>query len=66
MYGKILKDLRQEKGLTQAQLAQDLETTQRNISRYELETIDLSTEMVSKICKYFKISADYLLGIKGD
>ncbi len=64
MYGKNLKQLRLSKGLTQKQLAEILNTTQINISRLELEIIDLSTDMTIKICKYFDISADYLLGIE--
>ncbi len=63
MYGKIIKELRQEKGWTQTQLAKELDTTQKAISRYELEQIDLSTEIIIKICKLFEISSDYLLGL---
>ncbi len=66
MYGQILKELRKEKGWTQAQLAEKLNTSQRSISRYELELFDLSTDMVIKICKIFEISADYLLGLKDE
>lgn len=64
MYGVILKILRIEKGLTQKQLAEILNTTQRTISKYESEKLDLSTDMIAKICKYFDITADYLLGIE--
>lgn len=63
MYGKIIKELRQEKGWSQTQLAKELDITQKAISRYELEQIDLSTEMIIKICKLFDISSDYLLGL---
>ncbi len=63
MYGKIIRELRQEKGLTQAALAEKLGTCQRNISKYESEALDLSTEMIIKLCKYFEISSDYLLGL---
>lgn len=63
MYGKILKELRLERNLTQTQLAEHLGTTQKNISKYELEVYDLSTDMIQRICKFFNVSADYLLGI---
>jgi len=66
MYGQILKELRKEKGWTQAQLAEKLNTSQRSVSRYELELFDLSTDMIIKICKLFEISADYLLGLKDE
>lgn len=66
MYGKILKELRQEKGWSQDELAKKLNTSQRTVSRYERELFDLSTDMIVKICNLFEISADYLLGLKED
>ena len=63
MYGQRLKELRMEKGLTQTELAKILNTTQKSISKYENEYLDVSTETIIKICKYFDVSADYLLGL---
>ena len=63
MYGQRLKELRMEKGLTQTELAKVLNTTQKSISKYENEYLDVSTETIIKICKYFEVSADYLLGL---
>ena len=64
MYGNKIKELRTEKGLTQSELAIKLQTSQRNISKYELELLDLNTELIIKICKFFEVSADYLLGLE--
>ncbi len=64
MYGQRIKELRIEKGLSQQQLADELNTTQKNISKYELEVIDLSTELIIRLCKFFEVSADYLLGLE--
>lgn len=66
MYGQRLKELRQEKELSQQKLAIELQTSQKNISKYETEYLDLSTDMIIKICKYFDISADYLLGLEDE
>lgn len=66
MYGIRLKELRKENGLSQVELARKLQTTQRNISKYELETLDLSTEFIIKICTFFGVSADYLLGLEDE
>lgn len=63
MYGKRIRALRIEKKLSQGQLAKALGTSQKNISKYELEILDLSTVMIIRICKFFNVSADYLLGL---
>ncbi len=63
MYGKIIKELRLEHNLTQKQLAENLGTTQKSISKYELELLDLSTDMLIRLCKFFDVSADYILGV---
>ena len=63
MYGKRIKELRIERGYTQQELAEILHTSQKTISKYELDSTDLSTIMIERICKFFDISSDYLLGI---
>lgn len=63
MYGERLRELRTERGLTQKQLAEKLGLTQKNVSKYELEKLDLNTETIVKICRFFGCSADYLLGL---
>lgn len=63
MYGERLRELRIERGLTQKQLAEKLGLTQKNVSKYELEKLDLNTETIVKICNFFECSADYLLGM---
>ncbi len=62
MYGQRLRELRIEKELTQTQLATFVCSSQRNISKYENETLDLSTDMLIKICDFFDVPADYILG----
>lgn len=66
MYGQRIRELRIEKGLTQTQLAEQLGLTQKSVSKYELEQLDLSTELVVKISRFFDVSADYLLGMSDD
>ncbi|MDE6302580.1 MAG: helix-turn-helix domain-containing protein [Clostridia bacterium] len=63
MFGQRIKELRLEKNLTQKQLAAVLNTTQRTISKYESESLDLNTDMIIRICKYFQVSADFILGL---
>lgn len=63
MYGERLRELRCEKGLTKKQLAEKLNISQKSLSKYERESLDLSTELIVRICRYFQVSADYLLGL---
>lgn len=66
MYGSKIRELRLEKGLSQAEFAKKIGTSQRNVSKYENEQLDLSTEILLSICAFFQISADYLLGRSDD
>ena len=58
-----LKELRIEKELTQKQLAEMLQTTDDSIYSWEKGRSQPSIEMLRKICQYFDVSADYLLGL---
>ncbi len=64
MYGRILRELRTEKNLSQKQLAELLNTKTQTISKYELEQLDLSTDLIIKICEIFEVSSDYLFRFK--
>ena len=57
-----LKELRQERGLNQQELALEIETTQRNISNWENGNTEPDIQMILKMSKFFEVSADYLLG----
>ena len=61
--GIKLKALRQEKGITQKQLADYLELVPASISAYETSGNYPSADIIIKICRFFSVSADYLLGL---
>lgn len=63
MIGKKIRELRTEKGLKQIELAEILNVTQSTIVRYENGKYEPSLSTLIKICKYFEVSADYLLGL---
>lgn len=58
-----IKDLRKEKGLSQTEFAQALNTTQDNISRIESAKKSIDIHTLCDIAKYFEVSTDYLFGI---
>lgn len=62
--GKILKELRKEKGLTQTALADILCTTQDSISLWELGKSLPDIPTLIKIAEFFDVTSDYLLGIE--
>ena len=55
-----------EKGWSQLELGKKMNCGQRTISRYELETADLSTSVLIAFCHLFEVSADYILGIEDE
>lgn len=64
--GERIRSLREDNNLTQSQLAQKLNTTQRKISYIECGRYEPCIGDIVEICKFFKVSADFLLGIKKD
>ena len=57
-----LKELRYEKGLTQAEVANAINTSQRNIGRWENDENEPTASYISKLALFFEVSTDYLLG----
>ncbi len=66
MFGERIKELRIEKNWTQSDLAAQIQCNQQTVSRYEQEKIDLSTDVIIRLCHLFKVSADYLLGLEDE
>lgn len=62
-YKTRLKDLREDKDMTQKELAALLKTTQPQIVRYEQGTRDLPLEHLVLLCRFFNVSADFFLGL---
>ena len=62
-FQKRLKELRTEKGLSQKQLAQHIGATSSAVSFWETGINEPKISYVIALCKFFDISADYLLGL---
>lgn len=61
MYQRI-RDLREDKDMTQTQMAQILMCSQRVYSNYERGDIDIPTHILIKLADFHEVSVDYLLG----
>ena len=59
-----LKDARTEKGLSQQQVAEAIGVTRSAYSNYEQGIREPDLNTLKKICMFFNISSDYLLGIE--
>ena len=62
-FGKKLKKLRTDAGLTQAELAKRMNITKAVVSYYELQERTPSPDVLIKIANIFRVTTDYLLGI---
>lgn len=62
--GEKIRNLREDADLSQSALGKAVNMTQRKLSYIELGTSEPSVEDIIAICKFFHISADYLLGLK--
>lgn len=60
-FGAKLKQLRQEQGWSQDDLAEQAQIDGRQISRYENDRVVPSVDVVVKLAKAFNVSLDYLL-----
>ena len=61
MIGKRLKQLREDRGLTQADIAKFLGVSRTTYTQYETEKSEPDLATVSKLAEFFGTSVDYLL-----
>ena len=61
-YGRI-RDLRNDRGLTQEELARILNVKQNTYCQYEIGVINYPLDVVVKLAVYYNVSVDYLVGL---
>lgn len=57
-----LRGLREDNDLTQSQIAEVLGTSQTMYARYERGANEMPIHHLVTLCKFYNVSADYLLG----
>lgn len=62
-YIRLLRDLREDNDLTQREIAEYLGTSQTMYARYERGANELPIRHLIALCKFYNVSADYLLGL---
>ena len=61
MFSEKLKEARENKNLSQEQVAEILNIARSNISKYENGNLEPTIQTLKEFCKLYEVSADYLL-----
>ena len=65
-YSQIIRALREDNDLYQKDIAKILNTTQSYYAQYENNKRPLPIEHLITLAKFYKVSADYILGLTND
>jgi len=63
-YAQILRDLRTDHDLSQAQVAEILGTSKNQVGKYERGEQEMPVKHIVTLCNYYQVSADYVLGLR--
>ena len=66
LFGQRLREARTRNKETQQDLAEYLGSAKNSISEMENGKRTTTAEKIALICEHYKISADYLLGLRDD
>ena len=66
MIYRRIRDLREDRDLTQKDVAKALICSQQVYSNYELGQRDIPTDILIKLSKFYDVSTDYILGLSDD
>lgn len=62
-YQKRIRDLREDHEKTQQNIAEVLGTSQTMYARYERGSNEMPIRHLIALCRYYHVSADYILGL---
>ena len=62
-YRKRLRNVREDRDLTQAEIGEVLNKTQQGYNHIEAGRAELKIDDLVKLCRYYNLSADYLIGL---
>ena len=65
-FTELLRGLREDNDLTQTQIAEVLGTSQTMYARYERGANELPLRHLVTLCRFYNVSADYLLNTNPD
>lgn len=62
-YRTRIKDLREDRDITQAQIGALLQKSQQGYNHIETGRAELKIDDLVKLCKFYNVSADYVIGL---
>lgn len=62
-YRERLRSIREDRDLTQAQIGRVLNKSQQGYNHIEAGRAELKIDDLIKLCKYYNLSADYVIGL---
>jgi len=62
MFRIVLKQLREENGMSQYKFAEEIGVVQSTVGNWESGTREPNLDTLCKLADYFEVSTDYLLG----
>ena len=60
---KRVRDLREDRDITQKQMAEFLQIHQTTYSDYEIGNLNIPVEVLIKLANFYKTSIDYIVGL---
>ena len=62
-YRERLRNIREDRDLTQAELGKLLDKSQQGYNHIEAGRAELKIDDLVKLCKFYNLSADYIIGL---
>ena len=62
-YRTRLRNVREDRDLTQAEIGELLNKSQQGYNHIETGRAELKIDDLAKLCKFYDLSADYLIGL---
>ena len=62
-YRRRLRDIREDRDLTQADISKVLGKTQQGYNHIEAGRAELKIDDLVKLCQFYDLSADYMIGL---
>lgn len=66
LYWERIKALREDNDLTQNAIAEYLNIAQNTYSQYENGKREVPINILIKLCRYYHVSSDYILGLSSE